>query len=66
MSRCWLDPIIDSQAKHYGVSREKFVALMSNAASVQEDIDTYKIDEPGKENEMHSLQKRNSAKPIST
>lgn len=44
--RCWLDPIIEQQAQHYGLSREKFTSLMSGAASVQEQIDTHQIDEP--------------------
>lgn len=45
---CWLDPIIDEQAKQYGLTREKFTNLMSGAASYQERIDEYQVDEPRK------------------
>ena len=46
--KCWLDPIIDEQAKQYGLTREKFANLMSGAASYQERIDEYQVDEPRK------------------
>ena len=46
--KCWLDPIIDQQAKHYGLTREKFTGLMTDAASYQERIDEYQVNEPRK------------------
>ena len=46
--KCWLDPIIDQQAKHYGLTREKFTGLMTGAALYQQQIDEYQVDEPTK------------------
>ena len=57
---CWLDPIIERQAKAYGLSRDKFEVLMSGAAAHQE-----LVDEPSNEHEMHSLQSGNHAEPVS-
>lgn len=43
---CWLDPIIEEQARHYGLPREKFVTLMGSAAVAQELIETGHLEEP--------------------
>lgn len=45
-SKCWLDPIIDQQAKHYGLSRQQFTHLMSSAAAYQKQIVEYQVNEP--------------------
>lgn len=41
----WLDVVIEGQAYHYGVTPMKFAALMHDAASYQELIDTHQVDE---------------------
>lgn len=46
--KCWLDPIIDQQAKHYGLSRQQFTHLMGAAATYQERIDEHQTNEPSK------------------
>lgn len=57
---CWLDPIIEEQAKAYGLSRDKFEVLMGSAAAHQQ-----VIDEPSNQNEMLTLQSRDKADSIS-
>ncbi|MFP3645168.1 hypothetical protein [Paraburkholderia sp. SIMBA_054] len=36
---CWLDPIIEEQAKHYGLTTQQFSQLMNDAATEQERIE---------------------------
>lgn len=42
---CWLDPIIEQQAVHYGLTPEKHAALMRGAAEYQEQIEKGESDE---------------------
>jgi hypothetical protein len=36
---CWLDRIIEEQAKHYGMGAHAFGRLMSDAATAQEQLE---------------------------
>lgn len=45
--RCWLDPIIEQQAAHYGLTVEQHKALMDGAATHQELIEIHEVQENG-------------------
>lgn len=42
---CWLDPIIEQQAAHYGMTPKKHAELMNHVAECQEQIEKGEIDE---------------------
>lgn len=44
---CWLDPIIEQQATHYGLPKDRFTRLMKDAATHQELIEAAQVMENG-------------------